>query len=57
MVTVRVQNLHIKTLDVQKLHIKIDNMKKLHYNEYRGAKYDDAERIESRKTINTATGG
>ena len=56
MVTVRVQNLHIKTFDMQKLHIKIDNMQKMHYDEYRGAKYDDAERIESRKTINTAAG-
>lgn len=27
----------------------------MHYDKYRGVKYDDAERIESRKTINTAT--
>ena len=29
----------------------------MHYDKYRGVKYDDAERIEGRKTINTATGG
>lgn len=27
----------------------------MHYDKYRGVKYDDTERIESRKTINTAT--
>ena len=47
----------VVTVRVQNLHIKIDNMQKMHYDEYRGAKYDDAERIESRKTINTAAGG
>ena len=37
--------------------LRIDNMQIMHYDKYRGVKYDDAERIESRKTINTATGG